>query len=92
VTLAKAAAQLSVPSKTFNQMGAGNAILCSANTVSELARIVLSSNCGSVFSPGSIDEITTFLLNIDKKLIYEWSKNSVINSSQFTIENIYKFV
>lgn len=91
VTLTNSAAQLSVPSKTFYQMAAGNPILCIANSDSELARMVFSSNCGIVFAPGSINKIANFLLNLDEKLIYEWANNSLINSNRFTVENIHKF-
>lgn len=91
VTLSGAAAQMSVPSKTFYQMAAGNALLCIAERNSELAKIVTENNCGFVLPSNVSNQITKCLLNLEKSKLCEYRKYSRIASTKFSIKNIRNF-
>lgn len=91
VSLTGGASNLSVPSKTFYQMAAGNTILCISNPDSELANIVLAHNCGKVFVPESVNEIAEFLIKLDKSDIDRYGKNSRIASKKYSINNVQQF-
>ncbi|MFC2089138.1 glycosyltransferase family 4 protein [Bacteroidota bacterium] len=91
VTLSDAATQMSVPSKTFYQMAAGNAIMCIANKNAELSKIVLDNNCGMVFPVDSVNEIAQYLLNLDKSELKRFGENSRIASKKFTKSNVQQF-
>lgn len=92
VTLTGVASQLSVPSKTFYQMAAGNAILCIANSDSELARMIVEFDCGKVFPPGSIDDLVLYLSTIKREEIVLLGNNSRTASHHYTIENVKFFI
>ena len=91
ISLVDKAAALSIPSKTFYQMAAGNTLLCIADINSELAKIVLDNDCGKVFSPQAVDEIVLFLSDLNKAKLIEFGNNSRIACNKFTIENIKMF-
>lgn len=91
IPLNNEAATLSIPSKTFYQMAAGNVLLCIADSSSELAKIVLENDCGKVISPSSVDEVDEFLKNITVSEINRFSKNSRKASCNFTNHNVNLF-
>ena len=91
ITLADKAASLSIPSKTFYQMAAGNALLCIAHPNSELAKIVFNNDCGKVFSPSAVNELVQFLTEIQAAEIIRLGANSRKASQKFTNENVNLF-
>lgn len=92
VTLTGAVSQLSVPSKTFYQMAAGNALLCIAEPNSELAKIVLENNCGIAFQSTDVHVFKTFLSSLTSNEIAKLGINSRTASNKFTNKNVKHFL
>lgn len=94
VTLESKAADLSVPSKTYNLMSAGKPILTIADTSSELARITEQYKIGKNFEENQITEMIKFILklknNSDLYLLYQ--NNSKQTSLKFSPENAKKMI
>lgn len=94
VTLEADAADLSVPSKTYNLMSAGKPILTIAKETSELAQIVKTNAIGKNFAETEIDEMRNFILKLKKddssyKVMQE---NSKATSLKFTPENAKQMI
>lgn len=64
VTLSAGSEHLSVPSKTFNLLAAGVALLVIAAPDSELARLVDQYDCGAHFQEHQVKEIAAFILSM----------------------------
>lgn len=92
VALSGNASQLSIPSKTFYQMAAGNAILCIAEKESEIARLIKNNNCGFIVSPEETEEIIECLKSISEKEIKQLGLNSLSASANFTKSNVAYFL
>lgn len=92
VALSNNATALSIPSKTFYRMAAGNLILCISDPDSELASIILDNNCGVVFSPSSVNDIADFLLSLTIEEIQHYKINSRNASLKYSFENASRFV
>jgi len=92
VSLAGEANDISIPSKTFYQMAAGNAILCMSNKTSELAKVVMENSCGIVFEPSSVNKISSFLSSVSKKELELLGYNSRKASQKFTKKNAEEFL
>lgn len=89
VTLGVGAETLSVPSKTYYMLGAGNCILAIAAKQSELGNLIETYDCGSIFNPGDVTAITDFILKM-KENQSEFNikcKNARIASENFTVKN-----
>lgn len=92
VTQGVGAESLSVPSKTFYQLAAGNAILAVTGKDSELAHIVNDYNSGAVFEPGEYDRLSNFLEKINPVSISQLKENARNASDYFSKKNAYKFL
>lgn len=64
VTLRPGAERVSLPSKTFSAMAAGQAVLAIAPRNSDLADIVLAADCGWVVSPGDVSGLSAAVSEI----------------------------
>lgn len=89
VTLNDTTAMLSVPSKTYNLMAAGVALLSIAPEDSELAQLVKENKNGRNFSAKQVNEIVDFIIecrNNPDELNLK-SKNSLKASEKYTYLN-----
>lgn len=88
------AAQISLPSKTFNMMAVGAPLLCLAPKGSELDLLVQKHKNGLCFEHHQTEEIAAYvmelLLNENHRNIL--SKNSLMASERYTCENAKRFV
>jgi len=89
VTLESDAADLSVPSKTYNLMSAGKPILTIAKETSELAQIIKNNALGKNFAEHEIEDMCDFILALkNHDLKYQIMKtNSKKTSLKYTPEN-----
>lgn len=89
VTLESDAADLSVPSKTYNLMSAGKPILTIAKETSELAKIIKSNGIGENFSEHEIDEMSAFISSLqhDTQKYSMLKKRSKETSFKYSPEN-----
>lgn len=71
VTLADGMYGLGVPSKSYNIMAAGKAILFIGDLNSEIALTIRENNIGFCFDPNDKKELQKFLKNIDGSMIPE---------------------
>ena len=94
ITLSKDASKLSVPSKTFNFMSSGAALLCISTFDSELNNIVTKYNNGITFLETQINEIACFIekLATDKNLLKTLKENSLKASKDFDAKNAISFL
>lgn len=93
VTLGIGAETLSVPSKTYYMLSAGNCILAIAAQKSELGNLIKTYECGSIFNPGNSIEIAKYILQMEKNQseFNTKCKNSRTASEDFTTKNALKF-
>jgi len=92
VSLKSGAESLSVPSKLYYQLAAGNAIIGITEENSELALIINKYKCGKVTSPGDAEGLIQYLLNLNQDAIQKYKDQARIASNDFTNLNAYKFV
>lgn len=71
VTLKDGMFGLGVPSKTYNIMAAGKAVLFIGEPESEIGLLVKEKNIGYVFRPEDKDEIVSFLSGLNKEKLAE---------------------
>ncbi len=93
VSLGDGAESLSVPSKTYYMLGAGNCILAIAQQYSELGNLINRYDCGSIFNPGNVHAIADYILKMknDNPALNIKSKNARNASKKFTTKNALKF-
>ena len=93
VTLGVGAEALSVPSKTYYMLGAGNCILAIAAEQSELGNLVETYECGSMCNPGNARAIADFILEMEENRseFRKKCENARRASEDFTIKNALKF-
>lgn len=94
VTLEPEAADLSVPSKTYNLMSAGKPILSIAKPSSELAQIISKNKIGKNFSATEIDKMCDFIMKLKNEASYyqQVQLQSKHTSYNFTAENAQKMI
>ena len=94
VTLEANAADLSVPSKTYNLMSAGKPILSIAKDSSELAQLVSNNAIGNNFDEGDIEGMRNFILSLknDKKRYEEICQNALNTSLKYSPENAKRMI
>ena len=92
VTLGEEAAQLSVPSKTYNIMSVRVPILAIASKNSEMSKIINKHNNGACFEAAQLNEIIMFVERLIKeKEHYDLlADNSLKASLEYTPENAKK--
>ena len=89
VTLNDTTAQLSVPSKTYNLMAAGVALLSIAPETSALAQLIQDHKNGINFNAGQTSEIVDFILQCrnNRNELSVMSENSLKASKNYTYSN-----
>jgi len=94
VTLDTAAQSVSTPSKTYNSMAAGSAIVGLASTESELADLVTQHQMGVVVPPGDARGLASAIerLFADDKLLDLYRQNARTASHAYTPKNAQRYV
>jgi glycosyltransferase involved in cell wall biosynthesis len=84
---------VSVPSKTFNCLATGSALLCVAEQNSEIARLVTDNNVGKVFDKSQIDNMCRFIedLSNNPNLLKQYYQASIKASELYSSNNAIKF-
>jgi colanic acid biosynthesis glycosyl transferase WcaI len=67
VTLNSQACETSLPSKVFNIMASGRAIMAVTTPTSDLAKLVEDGHCGFVISPGKPEKMAEVILDMVKR-------------------------
>lgn len=93
VTLSAGAEDLSVPSKTYNLLAAGVALMVIASPNSELAEIVDKYQCGVHFEEQETDKMISFLKKIkdEPTMLLQMKYNARKASFEFTPVNAHKY-
>ena len=94
VTLDEGAADLSIPSKTFNLLSVGKPILAICSKRSALANLLERSNCGRAFEANEVNEIKSFIYQLQNEpdTYKAYSENAKKASNNFTKENAMQFL
>ena len=94
VTLDEGAADLSIPSKTFNLLSVGKPILAICSKRSALANLLERSNCGRAFEANEVNEIKNFIYQLQNEpdTYKAYSENAKKASNNFTKENAMQFL
>lgn len=94
VTLDEGAADLSIPSKTFNLLSVGKPILAICSKRSALANLLERSNCGRAFEANEVNEIKSFIYQLqnEPETYKSYSENAKKASNNFTKENAMQFL
>lgn len=94
ITLEIAAAQVSVPSKTYSSLAVGSPLLCLAGKNSELGAIVREHRVGEIFMPDETDAAADWILKIknNPRERAEISARALEASKHFTPENAKKII
>jgi glycosyltransferase involved in cell wall biosynthesis len=94
VTLESNTSDVSVPSKTYNLMSAGNPILAIAKKTSELSKIIDKYKIGNSFTENELEEMCNFilLLKSKKELYQKMHEASLRASKDFSPDNANKMV
>lgn len=88
VTLSRAAARTSVPSKAFSALAAGSAILAVAPQESDLSRLVVEHGVGAVVEPGDVEGLTSAWLRLlrDRERLEQHRANARRAAERFDTE------
>jgi len=94
VSLSDESSSMSIPSKTFNYLSSGSAILCIANENSEIYNFVKKNNIGKAFNHNEHEKVCSFIDNISQNtsLLEEYERNAHAISKFHTFENANKLV
>jgi len=89
ITLDAGAAAVSVPSKTYNILAAGNAVMALSPKKSELSLIINTYECGKVVENGQIHEAESFILSLKNNpdLLQKFQQNARLASNNFAPDN-----
>lgn len=93
VTLEDKASDISIPSKLFYNMAAGNAIISVSHIKSELAKIVTENDIGINLTSESKSELSEWIVYLfnNKKKLDKFSENSRRASERYDLKNVEKF-
>jgi glycosyltransferase involved in cell wall biosynthesis len=84
---------MSLPSKTFYYLAAGNAIISISSKGSELYRLVQENKCGITIHPkNGYKDLVEQLIKIDNQLLFGYQKQSRILSHQYSNSNVSQFI
>lgn len=94
VTLDAAAQSVSTPSKTYNSLAAGSAIVALASTESELADLVSKHAMGVVVAPGNVRGLATAIEQLfnDVERLKKYRDNARRASNDYTPRNAALYV
>ena len=91
ISLGEGLENMSLPSKTFYQLAAGNALISISEKGSEIDKIVSKNNCGISIGPNNSNELAKKLLKIDKDMLLQMKENARKISFKFTRRNVKEF-
>lgn len=79
----------SIPSKTFNYLAAGSAILCIASNETEVSKIINEHHCGISINHTEASTARDFIAKLynEAETLAKFKNNSAELSKKFTIEN-----
>jgi len=84
---------MSLPSKTFYYLAAGNAIISISSKGSELERLIQENKCGITITPGnSHHALVKKLIKTDRQLLNEFQKQSRLLSHKYSVSNVCQFI
>lgn len=85
---------LSVPSKTYSYLSVGAALLCLADTESELGRMVQNNNVGACFNRTDLVEMVAYVKEMRDNVLKlkEYKTNSRLLSKDYTPSNANQYV
>ena len=94
VTLDSDAANLSIPSKTFNLFSSGRPILAICSSNSSLSILLNETNSGRAFNDTQIDEMASYISDLkDSKTLHnKYASNAIMASELFTKKNAKLFL
>jgi hypothetical protein len=94
VVLDDTAANISIPSKTYDLLSAGTPILGICSEVSSLSILLKYFDCGVSMSKDDLSNILNFLKKVeqDPKLLKNLAKNALQASKDFTSKNAMQYV
>lgn len=89
ITLSNSAADVSVPSKTFTAVAAGNALLVIGPEDSGLDEIIQQYHCGEIFLENDVESIVNFLtkLAVNRELLEQYRTQSLKAAAVFSPAN-----
>lgn len=92
VMIEEKAAQMSIPSKIYNMMAVGSAIIAVAPENAEVAKIISGYNNGAVFNNSEVGQMKDYVLKLynDKPKLNDTQLNSIRASKDFTMANAKK--
>jgi len=94
VTLGTGVEKASIPSKTYDALAAGAALLVIASPGSELELLVNEGACGQCFVPGDVEGVKSYLelLSDNTELLNSHKKAAKQLSFKFSPDNAFKYV
>jgi glycosyltransferase involved in cell wall biosynthesis len=94
ITLDENSADVSVPSKTYNMLAVGSALLCITPQSTELSELVKEHNVGKSFRSAEIEKMRDYILELynDPQLLKLYKDNSREASTFFTPQNAEIYV
>ncbi len=94
ISLLNMSSTVCVPSKTYNCLAVGSALLCVANQDSEIAKLVQENNVGKVFSKTQLEEMSKYLVELSENptLMKQYNQASLNASELYSSKNALKFI
>lgn len=94
ITIDENSANVSVPSKTYNMLAVGSALMCISPKGTELSELVKEYNVGETFRSDEIDKMKDYILDLfnNPTKIQLYKDNSRNASMYFTPQNTEKYV
>lgn len=93
ITLSAGAEDVSIPSKTFNLLAAGVALMVIASKNSDLSQLIDQYECGEHFEEHELERMVEFLRSVknDPSKLHQMKMNARKASSDFTPANAFKY-
>ena len=92
ITMEEGSQDLSLPSKTFYQLSAGNALIGISKEGSELDILISENDCGFSVRNGEVKELSSYLRNCSKQKIKKFGFNSRKLSKNYSQKNARLFL
>lgn len=94
VTIDEPNAYVSIPSKTYNLIGAGKPIICFGKKESELGKLVAEDNIGKIYGASDINACAAFIEHLinNQEEYLRYARNSRLASQKYTVANAEEFV
>lgn len=94
ITLGSGVEKASIPSKTYDSLAAGSALLVIASTESELKEMLTQGKCGACFEPGDVKGVMDFLFSLasDKVRLMNYKRAAKQLSEKYSPKNAFEYV